>query len=137
LAAAHFFTAVGPNGPLSAQQAKSQWDGVYTSEQAQRGQVLYDDQCSSCHGMELNGGERAPALAGDEFSFNWHDATLGELFEMMSISMPQNDPGSLSPRQNANILAYMLHKGNYPTGQTELASDLEVLKTVKLVATKP
>ena len=137
LAAADFFTAIGPDGTLSARQAKSQWDGVYTSEQAKRGQVLYDDQCSSCHGAELNGGERAPSLAGGEFSANWNDFTLGDLFEEMSFSMPQNDPGTLNPQQNADILAYMLHKGTYPTGPTELATDLEVLKTVKFVATKP
>ena len=137
LAAADFFTAIGPDGTLSARQSKSQWNGVYTSEQSKRGQVLYDDQCSSCHGAELNGGERAASLAGGEFSANWNDFTLGDLFEEMSFSMPQNDPGSLSPQQNADILAYMLHKGTYPTGPAELATDLEVLKTVKFVATKP
>ena len=137
LAAAGFFTVIGPDGTLSARQATSQWDGVYTMEQATRGQVLYDDQCASCHGAELNGEGRAPGLAGGVFSANWDDLTLGDLFEQMRLSMPQNDPGSLNRQQNADILAYMLHKGSYPTGQMELPADLEVLETLKFVATKP
>ena len=131
------FMAVGADGTLSAYQATSQWDGVYTSEQAMRGQILYDDHCASCHGAELNGGERAPSLAGDEFAANWNGFTLGDLFELTSFSMPQDDPGGLSSQQNADILAYMLQKGDYPDGQTELATDLEVLKTVKIIGTKP
>lgn len=122
---------------LSAYQARSPWDGVYTVEQATRGQVLYDEQCASCHGSELNGGSRAPSLAGDEFSANWNNATLGDLFEYQRFSMPQNDPGSLSPQENADILAYMLQKGHYPPGATELSTDIEDLKTVTLLATTP
>ena len=137
VAAAGVVTAVGPGRSLAAQQATSQWDGVFTSEQATRGQAIYDDQCASCHGAELNGDGRAPGLAGGLFTANWNDLALGDLFEQMSYSMPQNDPGSLSPQQNTDVLAYMLHKGNYPTGQAELTPDLEVLRTLKFFATKP
>ena len=137
VAAAGFVTAVGPDRSLAAQQAKSQWNGVFTSEQATRGHAIYDDQCASCHGAELTGDGRAPGLAGGVFSANWNDLTLGDLFEQMSYSMPQNDPGRLSRQQNADVLAYMLHKGNYPAGQTELTPDLEILRTLKFIATKP
>ena len=76
-------------------------------------------------------------IAGTAWGVWYHAVNHHNLFEEMSFSMPQNDPGSLSPQQNADILAYMLHRGTYPTGPTELATDLEVLKTVKFVATKP
>jgi mono/diheme cytochrome c family protein len=116
---------------------KSQWDGVYTAEQAKRGAPLYAEHCASCHGGELGGGEMAPALLGGEFTANWNDLSVGDLFERMRISMPQNNPGSLSRPQNADILAFILQKGNYPPGKEELPSVTEQLNQIKFLATKP
>ena len=135
-AAARVVTPVTPV-TVSAQGAKSQWEGVYTDEQAKRGEKLYAEQCSSCHGPDMNGGEMAPGLTGGEFTSNWNDLSLGDLFERMRISMPQNAPGSLSRQQNADILAYILNKGNYPAGQTELPTQTEALNGIKFVAVKP
>jgi mono/diheme cytochrome c family protein len=39
---------------------KSVWDGIYNQAQAERGRALYAEQCASCHGSELTGGEMAP-----------------------------------------------------------------------------
>ena len=75
---------------------KSIWDGVYTDAQATRGKALYSESCASCHGGELTGGEMAPPLAGGEFMAGWDGLTIGDLFERVRISMPQNAPGSLS-----------------------------------------
>jgi len=122
---------------VSAQQAKSQWDGVYTQDQAKRGEGFYSQYCASCHGPDLAGGEMAPGLTGGEFSSNWNDLSLGELFERMRISMPQNAPGSLSRQQNADILAFVLFKSNFPAGTTELPTQTEVLNGIKFVASKP
>ena len=68
---------------------------------------------------------------------NWNDLTVGDLFERMRISMPQNNPGSLSRQQNADILAFMLRKGNYPAGSTDLPTQTEVLNQFKFLAMKP
>ena len=129
--------ATGWSGTLAAQAAKSQWDGVYTLEQAARGEALFAEKCSSCHGPDLNGGEMAPGLVGGNFTSNWNDLTLGDLFERMRISMPQNDPGSLSRQENADILAFVLRKGSYPAGDTELPTRTEMLNMYKFMAMKP
>jgi S-disulfanyl-L-cysteine oxidoreductase SoxD len=121
---------------VRAQPTKSVWDGVYTEEQANRGKQGYSEQCASCHGPELTGGEMAPALAGGEFLAGWDGLTVGDLFERIRISMPQNAPGSLSGAQNADILAFMLASNKFPVGQTELAKDAMVLKTIKFEAKK-
>jgi mono/diheme cytochrome c family protein len=128
--------AFGTSSRLSA-QAKSQWDGVYTQEQAKRGEAQYAEHCASCHGPDMTGGEMAPGLTGGEFSANWNDLSLGDLFERMRISMPQNAPGSLSRAQNADILSFILFKGNYPAGKTELPQQTEVLNGIKFVSAKP
>src|SRR5262245_9857800 len=106
------FGALTARGTVAAQQPKSQWDGVYTEDQAKRGDGLYAQYCASCHGPDLAGGEMAPGLTGGEFSSNWNDLSLGEMFERIRISMPQNAPGSLSRQQNADILAFVFDKSN-------------------------
>jgi mono/diheme cytochrome c family protein len=131
------FGALGTRGVVTAQQTKSQWDGVYTQEQAKRGEALYAQSCASCHGPELGGGEMAPGLTGGEFSSNWNDLSLGDLFERIRVSMPQNAPGSLSRQQDVDILAFMLFKASVPPGKTELPPQTEALATIKFAASKP
>jgi quinoprotein glucose dehydrogenase len=116
---------------------RSVWDGVYTTEQAKRGEALYGQSCAACHGSTLEGGEMAPPLAGGQFNSNWNGLTLGDLFERTRISMPQNNPGSLSRQQYADVLAYMLSAGSFPGGTIELPREVEVLKQISFEAVKP
>jgi S-disulfanyl-L-cysteine oxidoreductase SoxD len=116
---------------------KSIWDGVYTDEQANRGKALYSENCASCHGSELTGGEMAPPLSGGEFMAGWDGLTVGDLFERIRISMPQNAPGSLSGQQNADILSFVFNANKFPAGQTELPKEAGILKTIKFETKKP
>ena len=125
------------NASVHAQPpSKSIWDGIYTEEQATRGKDLYSQECASCHGGELTGGEMAPPLAGGEFLAGWDGLTVGDLFERIRISMPQNNPGSLSGQQNADILAYLLSMNQFPAGETELDRQTEALKQIQFDAYK-
>ena len=129
-------TTAGMFRVVSAQE-KTQWDGVYSEAQARRGEPMYQEYCASCHGPDMSGGEMAPGLTGGEFSSNWNDLTLGQLFDRMRTSMPQNNPGSLTRQQIADILAFILSKGNAPAGQTELPTQSEVLGTIKYTSMNP
>ena len=122
---------------VCAQASRTVWDGIYTGEQAKRGQGLYNQQCASCHGDTLGGGESAPPLAGAEFLSNWSGLSVGELFERTRTSMPQSKPGSLSREVNADILAYILSANQFPAGKNEMAHAAEVLKEIRIEATKP
>jgi mono/diheme cytochrome c family protein len=126
-------SAFGASGTLSAQDPTGTvWDGVYSETQAKRGEALYQEQCASCHGPDLSGGEMAPAVVGADFYSNWTDLTLGDLSERIRISMPQNNPQSLSRAQTADILAYLLFRNNYPAGQDDLYPQTEFLNTIKI-----
>ncbi len=120
----------------SAQQAQSVWDGIYTEEQAARGEPLYAEECASCHGPDLLGGEMAPSLADGEFLWAWNGLSVGELFERLRTSMPEGDPRSVSRRQKADILAFMLFANEFPAGEKELASRTEMLNQIKFEAVK-
>ena len=132
-------TAPSPQGPAtsSTEPSQSVWDGVYTEEQSTRGGQFYSQGCVRCHGLDLAGGETAPALNSGEFKTNWSGLSVDDLFERIKISMPQDSPGSLSRQQTADILAFVLSKGGFPAGARELAREAEVLKGIRFEATKP
>ncbi len=122
---------------LSAQEAtRSVWDGVYTQEQADRGRPLYNQHCASCHADTLMGGEMSPPLVGGEFLSNWNGLTLGELFERIRTTMPQNKPGKLSREVNADITAYILSVNKFPAGKAELPHATEFLKDIRIDSEK-
>jgi mono/diheme cytochrome c family protein len=131
-------TVLTLNSRVHAQPpTQSVWDGVYTEEQATRGKAMYAQECASCHGSELTGGEMAPPLAGGEFLAGWDGLTIGDLFERIRISMPQNSPGSLSGQQNADILSFMFSVSKFPAGTTELPKEAGILKQIKFEVKKP
>jgi mono/diheme cytochrome c family protein len=125
---------------LRAQQTDkplSVWDGVYTKEQAKRGQQLYVQNCSSCHGPDLSGNDEAAPLAGPVFLSSWDGLTVGDLANRVRVSMPPNNLGKLSRQEIVDILSYVLSINNFPAGKDELDPKPELLKQVKVEASKP
>lgn len=120
-----------------AERGPSVWDGIYTAEQAERGAPVYANECAYCHGPDLEGGELAPALEGREFVWRWNGLTVGDLFERLRTSMPQDEPGRVSRRKKADILAYVLSRNEFPVGARELASRTEMLAQIMFEAVKP
>lgn len=121
---------------VTAEQDKTVWDGVYTEAQAKRGEALWGEKCAKCHGPDLTGGD-APSLTGSEFSGNWDDLSLGDLAERLRISMPQDNPQSLSREQTADIVALILKGNRIPAGETDLPFQTEYLRMIKFKANKP
>ena len=117
--------------------ATSVWDGVYTDEQAKRGEAIYDERCAACHGPELEGGDMTPGLTGGGFTSNWNDLSVGDLFERIRITMPLDRPRTLSRQQSADVLAFLLKANRWPAGAAELPRELEPLKEIKIEAVKP
>jgi mono/diheme cytochrome c family protein len=124
-------------GVAASQNQRSVWDGIFSTDQAKRGQARYNEQCASCHGDTLSGGESAPPLTGGEFLSNWSGLTVGDLFDRTRSTMPQSKPGSLSREANAEILAYVLSMNQFPAGKADMPQASEVLKEIKVEATKP
>ena len=120
-----------------AQNQRSVWDGVYSAEQAKRGQARYTELCGSCHGDTLGGGESAPPLAGGEFLANWNTLTVGELFDRTRSTMPQNKPGSMNREATAEIMAFILSSNQFPAGKEALPLDSQVLRQIRIEAIKP
>lgn len=117
---------------------RSVLDGVYTDAQAMRGDKVFADTCATCHGPKLMGTDTGgPPLAGKEFISGWKDMSVGALLNKISMDMPSNAPGTLTPEQYADTLAYVLSVNKYPAGQTELPTDPVALKLVKMAEPRP
>jgi mono/diheme cytochrome c family protein len=117
---------------------RSVWDGVYTAEQAQRGEPKYKEHCALCHGDHLEGDEEDPPLAGALFMTNWDGLALGNLYVRIRRDMPLNwKVGKLNPEVCADILAYMLSVNAFPSGSTELSHAPEVLNQIRFELSKP
>jgi mono/diheme cytochrome c family protein len=129
--------AVALVGIGASQTQRSVWDGVFSADQAQRGEARYKELCASCHGDMLEGGESSPPLAGGAFLANWNTLSVGDLFDRTRSTMPQNKPGSLSREANAEILAYLLSANQFPAGKQALPQASEVLKEIRIEAIKP
>jgi mono/diheme cytochrome c family protein len=117
---------------LHAQQPRRVTDGVYTEEQATRGQAVYKERCATCHGATL-GGAQGPPLAGDDFRRAW-GGPLSALVDKIQNTMPANEPGKLTRQQSADLVAHILRVGKFPAGRAELVSDDAALKQISIPA---
>ena len=118
----------------AAQDAASTvWEGVYTEEQASRGQESYKKTCGYCHRDDLSGGGSeigAPALRGPIFTIRWRNQPLSELFLTIGTTMPQNAPDTLTPQTVIDIVSFLLKANDMPGGRTELQPQVEKLRNI-------
>jgi cytochrome c553 len=122
--------------PAAVPGSQSVLDGVFTDEQAKRGEDANVATCAHCHGKQLEGGEEAPALAGQNFMSSWKGSTVGDLVNRARRTMPEDDPGSLTLQQYTDVAAYVLRQNHYPAGKTELPIEEEKQKLIKFESIK-
>ena len=109
--------AAGGLATALAQSPATVLDGVYTHEQAARGEAIYAASCSGCHeGQDADG----PELMGRAFLDRWREDTLEPLYSFIKTTMPGNAPGSLDERAYTDIIAFVLEANGLPAGKVEL-----------------
>ncbi len=87
--------------------------GVYTKDQASSGKALYEVHCLMCHDNKYF----RPVLK------RWNGQSLSVLFDVVSGSMPESNPGGLLDQEYLDILAYIFSRSRYPTGDGALEMD--------------
>lgn len=100
--------------------------GAFSSAQAARGETKFKEACSACHNID--------EMAGARFRASWADQTAGDLFDFLSNAMPQGDPGSLTPDEYRDVIAFFLSRSGYPAGERELPADKADLAKLRIVA---
>lgn len=103
---------------------RSVLDRVYSSEQAERGAAVFREVCANCHATT--------EFKGDDFHLAWSGRTLRDLFRLISTSMPNDNPGTLSGQQYIDVVAYLLELNEYPPGDGELDRDEGALRRIRI-----
>ena len=113
--------------------AASVGDGVFTEAQAARGRQVYSGACGLCHGRRLNGAPddpdmvSTPPLARARFLRVWAGRSLATLLAYTRLTMPEDNPGSLTEQEYVDVVAYMLSMSRMPAGADELPPDARSL----------
>ena len=103
-------------------QTKSVKAGVYTAAQSDRGQALFRSKCASCHAPNR--------FTDDLFYTSFAGKPLWEMFDVISDTMPEDNPGSMKPEEYVDVMAYLLKLNNFPTGNAELPVGKDALAAI-------
>jgi mono/diheme cytochrome c family protein len=89
----------------------------YTVAQARAGAAVYRRYCLQCHGADLQG-TAGPSVAGADFvaTAQRNSWSLSDLRTTVFENMPFSNPGSLTPKQYAGVMAFLLASNCYPSG---------------------
>jgi mono/diheme cytochrome c family protein len=121
--AATFLTVLGAQAPAGTTGKVTTKDRVYSTAQAAKGEQTYMSTCVSCH---------PPATYKGAVFNNWQGRSVGELLDFLMEKMPKNDPGSLSAKEYAQVIAFLLKLNGNPAGPTELSSNVAALYKITI-----
>jgi mono/diheme cytochrome c family protein len=113
------FVGIAALTALMAQSSATVLDGVYTAEQAARGEAVYTRSCRGCHEAQDADG---PLLTGKMFLDRWREDTLDPLYAFIKTNMPGNNPGGLVASAYIDVLAFILDSNGFPAGKRELSA---------------
>ena len=115
-----------PTAPAAATADASSGSALYTVAQATRGSGLFRDNCVSCHASS--------EFSGSSFVRRWTNRAVGDIYEFVLYSMPDDNPGGLPQQTYADIIAYFLQMNDLPAGDTELPTSLDALMEMNMFA---
>lgn len=107
-----------PAGDISAAS------GVFTAAQAARGRAVYTNACARCHMTSQH--------SGATFAATWNNRRVFDLYDILSNTMPLDDPGSLSEQEYADVVAYILQLNGHASGKDQLPTDPATLRKLRI-----
>src|SRR5688572_2176982 len=99
-------------------------EGVYVAEQAMRGQQVFESRCTMCHDTGR--------FTGADFLTPWAGKPLHELFEVVSKTMPEDNPGTLQPQEYVDVITYFLKLNGFPAASEELKAAADALRAITI-----
>jgi len=118
---------------VDAAAPESVLQGVFTEEQAERGEESYQSICAACHGEQLRASDpNAPDLRDMFFTINWVGQSVGDKFDRIHTTMPPGAGGTLQRDMVVDIVAFILSFNGVPAGDEELPADREYLDQIAI-----
>ncbi len=124
-AAAAATALVLATAPLRAQSpARTDTTAGLVARQVDVGEQWFRASCLECHATS--------ALANADFRVKWAGRPAFELFELIRSTMPEHEPGSLTPGTYASIVAYLLKLNGMPAGTAVVPADSAGLSALRM-----
>lgn len=92
------------------------------AQQIERGKNIFAMNCAKCHGDSGQGTDDAPRIIGAANPFRGYQ-TAQRLFDFARSDMPGDAPGSLSPDQYWEVLAFILDANKLLPADTVLGPE--------------
>lgn len=90
---------------------------AYTADQATQGETAFAQSCGGCHGFDMIG------------IFHTYPSAKA-YWDFITVSMPFDQPGTLSPRRYLSIIAWLMRENGFPAGDTALSDSVAVLNSI-------
>jgi mono/diheme cytochrome c family protein len=97
---------------------------TYSATQAAAGKRVYDSTCAHCH--------PSGQLDGATFANTWNNRRIIDLYSLVTNTMPQDRPGSLTDEQYLNVIAYILQRNQVPASAAKLSADTLSMKKTRI-----
>ena len=104
-------------------QVETSYSFHMSPSQSERGRLVYENECASCHLSNFQGSFEAPVLAGSNFTSVWGKRSFEALIAE-TRSMPPMLPGSLSIDDYDAVMVYLLGANGVPVNGKVLSAEL-------------
>ena len=115
---------VGVPRPAAAQAAATPDSATLAARQVERGEQWFRAACLECHAIGV--------VSSPDFRLKWGGRSAHDLFDLISRTMPDGNPGSLSRGTYLSIVAYLMKLNGMPTAPVPLVADTSALAAVRL-----
>jgi len=82
--------------------------------QVERGRDLFVSICAECHSSS--------EFRGRDFRFRWRRRSAWKFYQNLTLTMPDDAPGSLADQEYVDVISYILEMNGYPAGTAELSA---------------
>jgi hypothetical protein len=89
---------------------------------------VYKTVCARCHA--------STQWTGGTFAASWQDRRLSDFFDLVSVTMPQDNPGGLTTQQYVDATAHVLQLAGFAPGNVALRADSAMLRHARLTMKK-
>ena len=103
-------------------------DPQFTAAQAAAGAEVYKAVCARCHA--------STQWTGGTFAASWQDRRLSDFYDLVSVTMPQDNPGGLTTQQYVDATAHVLELAGFASGNVALRADTAMLRHARLTMKK-
>jgi cytochrome c5 len=102
-----------PDAAAPAAPATDAPAGLFSQAQANRGRDTFRSMCTECH--------TAAEFTDNAFKVKWARRTVGDLYEFIHTSMPDDAPGVLTEAQALELTSYILESNGFTSGSRTMA----------------